>query len=266
MYQLEIFDNFSNGVLLLALSMTRLSVAFMVLPLFSNESVPALVRNSVFVTLAVIAIVVQPAVDVAAFSTGQWISLFAKEAFVGVAIGIFFGVYLWAFEAAGVLIDTQVGSSMAMIFDPLSGHEVTLFGEFFSLWINYLFLAVGGLLLLVGAILNSYIAFPLATPVTDLNTASMSLFESEFSRFVTFTLMIASPFIVVIFAIDMSMGLVNRYAQQLNVLFLSMSLKALAALLMLMVMLPFLIDVLVNEVAVHSGAVDNYLQRLFEKP
>jgi len=263
-YQLEIFDNFSNGVLLLALSMTRLSVAFMVLPLFSNESVPALVRNSVFVTLALIAIVVQPPVDVTVFSTGQWISLFAKEAFVGIAIGVFFGVYLWAFEAAGVLIDTQVGSSMAMIFDPLSGHEVTLIGEFFSLWINYLFLAVGGLLLLVAAVLNSYIAFPLASPVTDLNAASMSLFETEFGRFVTFTLMIASPFIIVIFAIDMAMGLVNRYAQQLNVLFLSMSLKALAALLMLMVMLPFLVDVLINEVAVHSGAVDDYLRHIFE--
>jgi len=252
-YQVELFSNFSNGVLLLALSMTRLSVAFMVLPLFSNESVPALVRNSLFVTLALIAIVVQPPVDVAAFSTGQWLSLFAKEAFIGVAIGVFFGVYLWAFEAAGVLIDTQVGSSQAMIFDPISGHEVTLFGEFFSLWINYLFLAVGGLLLLVAAVLNSYVTFPLAEPVTGLNTASMSLFQSEFGRFVTFTLMIASPFIVVIFAIDMSMGLVNRYAQQLNVLFLSMSLKALAALLMLLVMLPFLVDVLMNEVATHRA-------------
>jgi len=108
-YQLELFDNFSNGVLLLALSLTRLSVAFTVLPLFSNESVPALVRNSIFVTLAIIAIVVQPPVDVAVFSTGQWISLFAKEAFIGIAIGVFFGVFLWAFEAAGVLIDTQVG-------------------------------------------------------------------------------------------------------------------------------------------------------------
>jgi len=116
----------------------------------------------------------------------------------------------------------------------------------------------------VSAVLNSYVAFPLAAPVTGLSAASMSLFESEFGRFVTFTLMVASPFIIVIFAIDMAMGLVNRYAQQLNVLFLSMSLKALAALLMLMVMLPFLVDVLVDEVAVHSGAVDDYLRHLFD--
>ena len=255
MEQLALYDEFSNVVLLVALSVTRISVAFLILPLFSNEVIPALVRNSIFVTLAIIAIVIQPTIEVAEFTTARWINLFFKEAFIGIAIGVFFGVYLWAFEAAGVLIDTQIGSSMAMIFDPLSGHEVTLFGEFFSLWINFLFLAVGGLLLLVGAVLQSYAVFPISMPLADLTAASLALFESEFSRFVTFTLMIASPIIIVIFAIDLAMGLINRYAQQLNVLFLSMSLKSLAALIVLIVMLPFFIDLLISEIAKHLSLI-----------
>lgn len=262
MEQIALFDDFSNAVLLVALSATRVSVAFLVLPLFSNEAIPALVRNSIFVTLAIISIVIQPSVDVAEFTSARWINLFTKEAFIGITIGVFFGVYLWAFEAAGVLIDTQIGSSMAMIFDPLSGHEVTLFGEFFSLWINFLFLAVGGLLLLVGAILQSYAAFPINMPLGDLTAASLALFESEFSKFLTFTVMIASPIIIVIFAIDLAMGLINRYAQQLNVLFLSMSLKSLAALIVLIVLMPFFFDLLVEEIAEHSGAIDQYLERI----
>lgn len=237
-------------------------MAFLILPLFSNEAIPALVRNSLFVTLALVAMVIQPTVEVVEFTTAQWLNLFTKEAFIGITIGVFFGIYLWAFEAAGVIVDTQIGSSMAMVFDPLSGHEVTLFGEFFSLWINFLFLAVGGLLLLVSAILQSYAAFPINMPLGDLTAASLALFESEFSRFVTFTLMIASPIIIVIFAIDLAMGLINRYAQQLNVLFLSMSLKSLAALIVLIALLPFFFDVLVDEIAEHSGAVDQYLERI----
>jgi len=260
--QLALYDDFSNAVLLVALSATRISVAFLILPLFSNEAIPALVRNSIFVTLAIIAIVIQPAVEVSEFTTARWLNLFMKEAFIGISIGVFFGVYLWAFEAAGVLIDTQIGSSMAMIFDPLSGHEVTLFGEFFSLWINFLFLAVGGLLLLVGAVLQSYITFPINMPLADLTAASLTLFESEFSRFLTFTVMVASPIIIVIFAIDLAMGLINRYAQQLNVLFLSMSLKSIAALIVLIVLLPFFFELLVDEIAQHSGAVDQYLEKI----
>ncbi|MBX2884933.1 MAG: type III secretion system export apparatus subunit SctT [Granulosicoccus sp.] len=256
---LEQYDVLSSQVLLLALSATRIAVAFLMLPLFSNELIPALVRNSIFLTLALIAVVVQPAIDVQVLDSAAWISLFAKEVMIGIVVGVFFGVYLWAFEAAGVLIDTQIGSSMAMIFDPLSGHEVTLFGEFLSLWVNYLFMAAGGLLLLNGAVLESYVLFPLNEPLDGLRMASVRLFEAEYSSFFTLMLMLASPIVVVIFAIDVCMGLINRYAQQLNVLFLSMSLKALAALLVLIILMPFLVDLLRDNIASHSNGIERYL-------
>lgn len=256
------YDVLTSQVLLLGLSSTRIAVAFLMLPLFSNELIPALVRNSIFLTLALIAVVAQPAVDIEAWSSATWISLFAKEVFIGIVVGVFFGVYLWAFEAAGVLIDTQVGSSMAMIFDPLSGHEVTLFGEFLSLWVNYLFMAAGGLLLLNGAVLESFVMFPISEPLNSLHMASVRLFEAEYASFFTLMLMLASPIVVVIFTIDMCMGLINRYAQQLNVLFLSMSLKALAALLVLLIMMPYLVDLLRENIARHSYGVERYLNQI----
>jgi len=132
---LTAYDTLSSQVLLLALSATRIAVAFLLLPLFSNELIPALVRNSIFITLALIAIIVQPVVDVEALGTADWIALFAKEVFIGLVIGVFFGVYLWAFEAAGVLIDTQVGSSIAQIFDPLSGESVGQLSFYGCRWV-----------------------------------------------------------------------------------------------------------------------------------
>jgi len=254
------FELLSDDVLLLALSLTRVAVSFLLLPLFSNELIPALIRNSIFVALAVLAIVVQPVIDVQALTPVEWFNLFAKEVFIGVIIGFFFGVYLWAFEAAGVIIDTQVGSSMAQIFDPLSGHEVTLMGEFLGLLVNFLFLAAGGLLLLTGAVLESFVAYPINVPLSELRLTPVAFFESEFSRFLSLTLMIASPIIVVTFIIDLCMGLMNRYAQQLNVSFLSMSLKSLAAITLLMMMLPLLVTQLHDEIARHSDGVDNYLR------
>lgn len=256
------YEALSRQVLLLALSGTRLAVAFLMLPLFSTQLVPALVRNSVFVALALITLLVQPSGDLSVLSGQDWVTLFLKESFIGIVVGVFFGVYLWAFEAAGVVIDTQIGSSMAQIFDPLSGHEVTLLGEFLSLWANYLFMAVGGLLLLTGALLESYALFPLLEPIGSLREASVTLFEVEFADFMSLTMMIAAPVLVVIFAIDVCMGLINRYAQQLNVLFLSMSLKFLAALVVLLVMLPYLADLLARRVAEHSGHIEQYLVRI----
>ncbi|MEE9335104.1 MAG: type III secretion system export apparatus subunit SctT [Granulosicoccaceae bacterium] len=265
MEQIDQFQTFSEHAMLLALSATRIAVAFLLLPLFSGDLIPALVRNSIFVALAMIVVVVQPGIDVSSFSSMHWFNLFAKEAFIGIAIGVFFGIYLWAFETAGVLIDMQVGSSMAMIFDPLSGHEVTLFGEFLSLWINFLFVAAGGLLLLTGALLSSYGSFPVSMPLGELKAASVVLIEQEFSSFFKLAIMIASPILVVLFTVDMAMGLVNRYAQQLNVLFLSISLKSLAAIIVLLVMMPFLTELLINQIADHTAGVESRLNALIRK-
>jgi len=251
-----------DNVIFIALSAMRVSTVFLLLPLFSNDSVPALVRNAMFLSLALLSILVQPVAPVDQFTTATWLSLFAKEAFIGMIIGIFFGLYLWAFEAAGVVIDMQIGASFALYFDPIVGNEVTLFGSFLGRWASYVFLAAGGLMLLVGALIESFAIWPLVQPIDSLRSASVALFEAELSRFMSLTIRIAGPIMAVIFVIDVAMGLINRYAQQFNVFFLSMSLKSLAAVLLLVVLLPFLIEILHSEIQVQSAHIDDYLRRI----
>ena len=257
-----LFADLNATVLMLSLSALRVSVAFLVLPLFSKEGIPALVRNTMYLSLALISIAVQPGIELGGFTTATWISLFAKEALIGVAIGIFFGLFLWAFEAAGVVVDMQIGASFALFFDPIVGNEVTLIGAFLGRWANYVFIASGGLLLLTGALLESFAIWPLAEPIGSLREASVRLFEAELSRFMSLTIRVAGPIMAVIFAVDVVMGLINRYAQQFNVFFLSMSIKSMASVLMLIVMLPFLVDVLTAEVASGARDVDAYLGRV----
>jgi len=77
------------------------------------------------------------------------------------------------------------------------------------------------------------------------------------------TLLIAAPMLVVLFIIDSVLGLVNRYAQQLNVFFLSMSLKALAAVAILFVMVVSLMQLLIDELLRHYDIVSALLRSLF---
>jgi len=257
-----LFSDLGGIVLLLSLAALRVSVAFLVLPLFTNEGIPALIRNAMYLSLALISIVVQPTIEIGAWDTSMWIALFAKEAFIGVAIGIYFGLFLWAFEAAGVVIDMQVGASFALFFDPIVGNEVTLIGAFLGRWANYVFIAAGGLLLLAGALLESFAVWPLAEPVGSLRQAAVMLFEAQLSDFMSLTIRIAGPIMAVIFCIDVAMGLINRYAQQFNVFFLSMSIKSMATIVVLIAVLPFLADVLFGEIAAHSNTVEAWLARV----
>ncbi len=252
----------SQHALILALATLRISVAFATLPLFNRESIPPLVRGSLFVSLALISIVTQPAGSITQLDSSIWLNLFLKEALVGLCLGIFFGLFLWAFEAAGVIIDMQIGASFGLFFDPLIGNEVTLTGSFLSRLAGYLFVASGGLLLLSGALLESFNLWPIAEPVASFRVASVRLFEAEYSHFFSLAMRIAGPIIVVLFIIDVCMGLVNRYAQQFNVFFLSMSIKSIATILMMIILLPYLVDVLVHELSLASASWESNLKSI----
>ena len=261
----EFFRLLGDNILVLSLSALRVSIAFLLLPLFTKESVPAIVRNSMFLSLALLSIMIQPSGMDVQFSVATWIALFAKEALIGAVIGVFFGFFLWAFEAAGVVIDMQIGASFALFFDPVVGNEVTLIGALLSRWASFVFLASGGLLLMTGVLLESFAIWPLVTPVDSLRATSIALFETELSRFFSLTIRIAGPFMAVLFVIDVSMGLINRFAQQFNVFFLSMSIKSIITIFLLIVLLPFLLDVLVNEMQTQAAAVPDYLQTIMSR-
>lgn len=262
METINIFEWLFSQALMIGMATLRIAVAFMILPIFSSELIPAIIRNAIFIALALVVVLVQPPIDVESFSTQDWVTIFAKEMFLGVAIGVFFGVHLWAFETAGKIIDVQIGAGSAQIFDPLSGHQTTLVGTFLGRLSNYVFMAAGGLMLLTGSIMESYSVWPIDRHLPDLVYASVTLFESEFSYFFKLAVLISGPILVVTFLIDASMGLINRYAQQFNVFFLSMSIKMIAAIFILMISIVALTQLLIHELVKHSGELMPLLKKL----
>jgi len=256
------FGLLSEHVLLLAMATLRLTVAFLVTPLFSDELVPALVRNSIFIALASVVAFMQPAIDFDSITAAQLMGLFAKEAFIGLTIGFFYSLFLWAFEAAGTIIDTQIGTSLAMVYDPISGHDVTLYGELIGRWANYLFISSGGLLLLTIAIIESYAIWPIEQPLPPLDLTTLVLFEDQFSRFVSLILTLSAPVIAVIFLVDMSMGLINRFAKRLDILFISMAIKGLVALLLIFILIPVLVEVFFLQLDSHRDGLSEFLRAI----
>ena len=111
---------------------------------------------------------------------------------------------LFSSDTAPALVCNAIYLSLAMLFDPIVGNGVTLFGTFMGRWANYLFIAAGGLLVLAGVLLESFAIWPLLKPVGSLRELSVALLEAELSRFMKLTIMIASPVMVVIFIIDRS--------------------------------------------------------------
>ena len=218
----------ADQLLLLGVATARVAATFLLLPMFSTETVPALVRNSIFVSLGLVSLALQPPLDPSLLGPAQWATIMLKEVFVGLVIGFFFGSVLWALEAAGNIIDTKVGATLAQVVDPLSGHQTSLNGAFLGRLASVVFIAGGGLSLLLRVMMESYAIWPIAAPM---------------------------PVLTVLFLIDAGLGLMNRFAQQLNVFTLSMSLKAFAATFVLLLLLGSYVTAILRDMAARPGVI-----------
>ena len=256
-------NNVSELALLAALASVRFATAFVLLPLLAQETVPQLVRGAIFLAFGVITLALQPALSVTGWSVSQWIGLFAKEAFIGLALGLLLAAVLWAFDAAGEIIDGAIGLSQAQVTDPLSGRQTLLSGAFLGRLAVYVFMASGGLMLWIGVLMESFVLWPLAQPDLAPRQGGVTLFESAFAQFAGLSFLLAAPTLVVMYAIDLALGLMNRFAPQLNLYSLSSSLKSVAAILLWLVMLTTLTKTLLNYLAALFPTLLNKVQALF---
>jgi len=255
-------DNLGNLALLAALASTRFAMAFLLLPILAQDTVPQLVRGAIFLAFGIITLAMQPLVNANTLAASDWLLLFLREAFLGLALGLLLGAVLWAFGAAGEVVDGASGLGMAQVVDPLSGRQTSLSGAFLGRLVVFLFMASGGLMLWIGVLMDSFVLWPLAQPGLTLKHEGFVLFESAFAQFAGLTFIMAAPVLVVLYTIDLSLGLMNRYAPQLNLISISSSIKGLAATLVWLALLATLVQTLLDHVADLMPAILGKVQSL----
>jgi type III secretion protein T len=250
-----------DQILLVGVSSARFAFAFLFVPIFSAQVMPATVRNSIIVTFGMVAYVLQTQFIPRDLAVTGWIIMLLKEAAAGTIIGFFFGTIMWAMASAGELIDTKVGATMGQLVDPLNGQQTSLTGILLGRFAQVVFVSAGGLTLMVGTIMQSYIVWPMGPGPIALNPSSIVYFEGEFGRLFMFAFLFAAPVLTVLFVIDAGMGFLNRFAQQFNVFALSMPIKAAAAIFMLILTLPILSQMILAELASREPVAKAMLER-----
>ncbi len=258
----------TGQALLIGVASARFAFAFMLVPLFSPTIVPATVRNSLIVAFGLIALNMDPGIDPNRLSAGGWLWLYAKEAIAGSVIGFFFGTILWAMGAAGEIIDTKVGATVGQLVDPMSGLQQSLTAVLLSRFAHVTFVSAGGITLLVGTIMTSYLIWPLGSGGIRFDMAAIDLFEKEFGRFFAIAFIFAAPVLTILYVVDMGLGLLNRFAQQFNVFALAMPIKAAASIFVIIVILPFMMQQLLNDLMSRATTSSAVLERVgaAEKP
>jgi type III secretion protein T len=226
----------------------RVYVMLLVIPVFNDQVVTGLARNGI---ASVLAIFVFPSVmehlkSPDLFSGWFWILILIKEGFIGLLLGFVASIFFWVMENIGQLIDQQTGSSNAAVFNPFSGSEGGPTSGFLLQLTVVLFVSSGGLLLLLGALFESYQIWPIMAPAPLRLEILRAFVIQQTDTLMILTIKLVAPVMTVLILIEYGLGLVSRSAQQLNVFSLSQPVKASAAVLIMAMMLTHVMDSMVQ--------------------
>lgn len=238
MIDLEFLRHF---LVVFGLGMVRLVAASSVAPFLGNQVIPGQARNSILFSWGIILYpMIAPTMDGQVGSVTNLLAIVAKEVVLGVLIGFFASKMFWIAMSVGFFIDNQRGSSMASVFDPMSGEQTSPVGQFFQQAITVLFFSTGGFLVFLGGVFESYRVWPIASFYPTLTPAFPDLILGVTDDFMRSVVVLAAPIIITLFVAEFGLGLANRFAPQLNVFVLAMPVKSILAIFVMVLYIPFL--------------------------
>ena len=167
------------------------------------------------------------------------------EAIIGLSIGTMVALIFSTFQLAGQFFSLQIGFGISQFFDPLQQIEASIIGQFIGLFGMLIFLNMDGHHLVIGAVYESYFAFPVMS-IEELSGYFASHIVDMFSNMFLISLKIAFPVMATVFLVTLSLGILARFAPQLNIFILGFPIYIVAGLITLMLTLPPLLGLATN--------------------
>ncbi|MDO9074875.1 MAG: flagellar biosynthetic protein FliR [Rubrivivax sp.] len=197
----------------------RALALFQALPVLGARTVPMRVRIGLAAFLAIASQgslpALAPAVAAIPLDAPQAVLLVAQQVVIGLSLGFAVRVVFAAVEFAGEIIGLQMGLNFAGFFDPLSANTATATSRLFGTMVSWLFIVMNGHLLVIAALAQSFVAFPVGPePFAFLHQMQPQRWGAEI--FAT-GLWIALPLVTMLLFINLVLGTISRVAPQINI-------------------------------------------------
>lgn len=232
-------EAFINAVPIFLLIFCRVTAFFVVTPIFSYKTVPAMFKIGLgfFISLIVFSMHAESQVLILDL---QYILLIIREVLIGLMLGFIVYLFFAVTQTAGGIIDTQIGFAMANIIDPVTGTSVPLLGNFKYLLMLVMFFMVNGHHYLLTGLMDSYIWIPIE------NDWFAKVAEGSLAQFITEAVVtslvigvqMAMPMLVAMFIVDVGLGFLAKTAPQFNVFVIGFPVKIMLGLFLLVLLMP----------------------------
>jgi flagellar biosynthetic protein FliR len=212
----------------IALAIAR-SGAFIALCAFVPRSIPRMARGTLAIAIGVL--IASPVQD-ANMGAGELAVNAFTNLVLGAVLGWFLGLAVAAFEVAGTLVDLGSGVTLGSVFDPETGGTPGPFTRFYTVAVQALIVAGGGLMLVTQILWASTKAVALDGRLVGLRALGPAAAD-RFSEMFRFGVQLALPVVALLFVAELAFGLLSRMAPQINMFLIALPVKTLLAIALL---------------------------------
>lgn len=213
------------------LTLARILPIIVLAPFLGANNLPKLVRMMFGISLVALFLPQNLLAIKAQIPYGiPFIGLMLKELIIGFVLGIFAAAPFYIAQMSGSLIDHSRGSSSLQVNDPTTQSTTGPIGILYNYVLIALFYSLGGPFLFFNALADAYRLMPVDGLV---NKAFFNLslpFWKQVYGYGSYTMrlsvQLASPALIGILLTDMFLGIANRLAPQVQIVFLGVSLKS----------------------------------------
>lgn len=218
----------------------RVSSMVMTAPYFSSASFPAQVKLFFALITSILLYPVIPADNVSIPTDSSAVFLarvIIIEVLVGVALGITGQIIFGGLELAGRLISLKIVLGFASIVDTMTQQQSTFISNLFSMLAVLIFLAIDGDKIYINALVKSFEVLPLSQ--ASVHLAGPFMLDVAVYLFLI-GVQIASPFLVVLFLLDLALAIFARIMPQANIMFIALPIKLGVGFVLLLLISPYL--------------------------
>lgn len=231
---LEVTD-INNMLMALSLSFCRVLTFVIASPFFNARSVTRIVRTGLTMALALMLtpMTYEQASAMRDFEA-QFFPLAVKELLLGLVLGNLVWMPIRGLEFAGVLLDTQRGSTMAQDFNVIfASPQATPTAIFLTQMFSGFFFSIGGLLVVVQVIFQSAQIWPVTDTLPDLKGDVAHLYGVSAGTLIFSAVVFALPISGFMLLADIGIAFLAKGAPTLNALTFGMPVKSAILLIML---------------------------------
>ena len=204
----------STWVATFMLPLFRITAVLMTMPIFGTTLVPTRVRLyfALAITMAVMpGLPPMPPVNALDLSA---LLLIAEQIIIGALLGFSLQLFFQAFVVAGQIISIQMGMGFASMVDPTNGVSAAVIGQFLTMLVTLLFLAMNGHLVVFEVLTESFTTMPVGSAMLVNHFWELA---GKLGWVLGAAMLLVLPAITALLVVNIAFGIMTRAAPQLNI-------------------------------------------------